>query len=220
MTDPRPPIACSTISVFSKPLDDAFPLIAETGFDGIELQCSHSSIVRGFVGAPLVVVHPPYRWQKAYRSWVDERLSAVAAERGVRIAVENMFPLRVRGRSIARFHARQSLEDLEGFPDVTLDTSHLAVAGLDPVETLSRLGDRLAHVHLSNNACNGWDSHLPLDQGVLDLGRFLEALATRGFEGAISLEIDLRSHLDDEQALRRILSRNRELCESGLALPA
>jgi sugar phosphate isomerase/epimerase len=55
---------------------------------------------------------------------------------------------------------------------------------------------------------------------VLDLGRFLEALATRGFEGAISLEIDLRSHLDDEQALRRILSRNRELCESGLALPA
>jgi sugar phosphate isomerase/epimerase len=151
---------------------------------------------------------------------VDERLSAVAAERGVRIAVENMFPLRVRGRSIARFHARQSLEDLEGFPDVTLDTSHLAVAGLDPVETLSRLGDRLAHVHLSNNAGKGWDSHLPLDQGVLDLGRFLEALATRGFEGAISLEIDLRSHLDDDQALRRILSRNRELCESGLALPA
>jgi sugar phosphate isomerase/epimerase len=172
------------------------------------------------VGAPVVVVHPPYRWQTAYRSWVDERLSAVAAERGVRIAVENMFPLRVRGRSIARFHARQSLEDLEGFPDVTLDTSHLAVAGLDPVQTLSRLGDRLAHVHLSNNAGKGWDSHLPLDQGVLDLGRFLEALATRGFEGAISLEIDLRSHLDDDQALRRILSRNRELCESGLALPA
>ena len=266
MTDPRPPIACSTISVFSKPLDEAFPLIAETGFDGIELMVTSdpdtqdAGRVRALsedyalpvlavhapfllmarrvwgrepvgkidravelalgVGAPLVVVHPPYRWQTAYRSWVDERLSAVAAERGVRIAVENMFPLRVRGRSIARFHARQSLENLEGFPDVTLDTSHLAVAGLDPVETLSSLGDRLAHVHLSNNAGKGWDSHLPLDQGVLDLGRFLEALATRGFEGAISLEIDLRSHFDDEQALRRILSRNRELCESGLALPA
>jgi len=264
--DDRPPIICSTISVFSKPVDVAFPLFARTGFDGIELMVTSdpdtqdAGRVRALsedhalpvlavhapfllmarrvwgrepvgkidravelalgVGARLVVVHPPYRWQTAYRSWVDQRLSAVAAERGVRIAVENMFPLRVRGRSIARFHARQSLENLEGFPDVTLDTSHLAVAGLDPVETLSSLGDRLAHVHLSNNAGKGWDSHLPLDQGVLDLARFLEALATRGFEGAISLEIDLRSHLDDEQALRRILSRNRELCESGLALPA
>ena len=117
------------------------------------------------VGAPLVVVHPPYRWQSAYRRWLDEALPSVATERGVRVAVENMFPLRVRGRSVARFHAHQSLEDLDGFPNVTLDTSHLAVSGLDPVEAVTRLGDRLAHVHLSNNAGKGWDSHLPLDEG-------------------------------------------------------
>jgi sugar phosphate isomerase/epimerase len=165
-------------------------------------------------------VHPPYRWQSEYRRWLVEALPNVAAERGVRVAVENMFPLRVRGRSVARLHAHHSLEDLEGFPDVTLDTSHLAVSGLDPVEAVTRLGDRLAHVHLSNNAGKGWDSHLPLDEGVLDLGPFLEALAGRRFRGAISLEIDLRSHLDDDQALRRILSRNRELCEAGLTLPA
>ncbi len=115
---------------------------------------------------------------------------------------------------------RQSLDELEGFPDVTLDTSHLAVSGIDPVEAAARLGDRLAHVHLSNNAGKGWDSHLPLDEGVLDLGPFLEALAARGFRGAISLEIDLRDHLDDDQALRGILSRNRDLCEAGLTLPA
>jgi sugar phosphate isomerase/epimerase len=266
VTGPHPPIVCSTISVFSKPLDDAFPLFAETGFDGIELMVTSdpdtqdADRVRALaedhalpvlavhapfllmarrvwgrepigkieravelalaVGAPLVVVHPPYRWQTSYRRWVDEHLSDTAAERGVRIAVENMFPMRVRGRSVARFHARQSLEDLGGFPDVTLDTSHLAVSGLDLVETISRLGDRLAHVHLSNNAGKGWDSHLPLDQGVLDLGPFLEALARRGFAGAISLEIDLRGHLDDDQALRRILARNRELCETDLTLPA
>jgi len=262
----RPPIICSTISVFSKPIDAAFPLIARTGFDGIELMVTNdpdtqdASRVRALsedhalpvlalhapfllvsrrvwgrdpvgkidravelalaIGAPLVVVHPPYRWQSSYRRWLDAEIATVSAERGVRIAVENMFPLRVRGRSVARFHARQSLEDLEGFPDVTLDTSHLAVAGLDPVETVAGLGERLAHVHLSNNAGKGWDSHLPLDEGVVDLGAFLEALATRGFRGAISLEIDLRNHLDDDQALRRILSRNRELCEAGLTLPA
>ena len=139
--------------------------------------------------APLVVVHPPYRWQTAYRSWVDERLSAAAAERRADRRREHV-PV-ARPRPEHRSVPRSSIaRELEGFPDVTLDTSHLAVAGLDPVETLSRLGDRLAHVHLSNNAGKGWDSHLPLDQ--LDLGRFLEALATRGFEGAISLEIDLR----------------------------
>ena len=266
MPDDRPPIICSTISVFSKPIDAAFPLFARTGFDGIELMVTNdpdtqdATRVRALsedhalpvlavhapfllmsrrvwgrdplgkidqaielalgVGAPLVVVHPPYRWQSAYRRWLVEALPNVAIERGVRVAVENMFPLRVRGRSVARFHAHQSLADLDGFPDVTLDTSHLAVSGLDPVEAVTRLGDRLAHVHLSNNAGKGWDSHLPLDEGVLDLGPFLEALAGRRFRGAISLEIDLRSHLDDDQALRRILSRNRELCEAGLTLPA
>lgn len=266
MPDDRPPIICSTISVFSKPIDAAFPLFARTGFDGIELMVTNdpdtqdATRVRALsedhalpvlavhapfllmsrrvwgrdplgkidraielalgVGAPLVVVHPPYRWQSAYRRWLDEALPSLAAERGVLVAVENMFPLRVRGRSVARLHAHQSLEDLDRFPDVTLDTSHLAVSGLDPVEAVARLGDRLAHVHLSNNAGKGWDSHLPLDEGVLDLGPFLEALAGRRFRGAISLEIDLRSHLDDDQALRRILSRNRELCEAGLTLPA
>ena len=34
---PRPPIACSTVSVFTTPLHDAFPLFAEAGFDGVEI---------------------------------------------------------------------------------------------------------------------------------------------------------------------------------------
>lgn len=259
----RSPIACSTISLFSKPLDDAFPMIAEAGFDGIELMVTSDpdsqdadrvlglsedhalpvvavhapfllmsrkvwgrdpvgKIERAValalaVGAPLVVVHPPYRWQSSYRRWLNDR-SWTVDERGVRIAVENMFPLRVRGRRIARFHAHHSVEDLLRFPEVVLDTSHVAVAGLDPVEAATMLGERLAHVHLSNNAGKGWDSHLPLDEGVLDLGRFLRALRDGGFGGAISLELDLRSHLEDRVVLRRTLSRNRELCEELLSL--
>lgn len=266
MTRDRPAVACSTISVFSRPLDQAFALIAETGFDGAEVMVTSdpdtqdAARIRGMsedhdlpvlavhapfllmsrrvwgrdpigkieravelalrVAAPLVVVHPPYRWQSAYRRWLDESAPAAARAWGVRIAVENMFPLRVRGRSVARFHAKQTLAGLEGFDAVTLDTSHLAVAGLDPVEAIARLGDRLAHVHLSNNAGRGWDSHSPLDQGVLDLGRVLETLAARGYRGAVSLEIDLRNHIKDERALRRILSESRDLCQSRLTLPA
>ena len=73
---------------------------------------------------------------------------------------------------------------------------------------------------LSNNAGRGWDSHSPLDEGVLDLGRVLETLATRGYRGAISLEIDLRTHIRDEQALVRVMTDSLEICRSGLRLPA
>jgi sugar phosphate isomerase/epimerase len=255
---------CSTISVFSRPIDEAFGLIAGAGFDGIEIMVTkdpdtrdgrrirelsddHALPVAAIhapflimtrrvwgvdpigkidralelardVDAPVVVAHPPYRWQRAYRRWLDDR--PPDTEERPAVAVENMFPLRVRGRSVGTFHAGQSLEDLGRVGRVVLDTSHAAVAGLDLEDVVDRLGDRLVHVHLSNNAGTGWDSHLPLDQGVLDLGRFLEALAAREYAGAVSLEIDLRPHLDDDEALRRILVRNRDLCAERLGLAA
>jgi sugar phosphate isomerase/epimerase len=170
------------------------------------------------VGAGLVVVHPPYRWQSAYRRWLDEQLPHLAERTDVHVAVENMFPLRVRGRKVATFHARQTLDDLEGFPHVVLDTSHAAVSGLDLQEALARLRARLVHVHLSNNAGKGWDSHLPLDQGVLDLETFLDALATSGFAGTVSLELDLRRYLADPDRLHDVLVASREFCQRRLAL--
>ena len=267
MPDDRPPIICSTISVFSKPIDAAFPLFARTGFDGIELMVTNdpdtqdATRVRALsedhalpvlavhapfllmsrrvwgrdplgkidraielalgVGAPLVVVHPPYRWQSAYRRW----LRRGAAERG-RPSGGSGWPSRTCSRCACAVAAwRGSTRTSRWRTSTGSRTSPWTRATSRSRAWIrsrpsTRLGDRLAHVHLSNNAGKGWDSHLPLDEGVLDLGPFLEALAGRRFRGAISLEIDLRSHLDDDQALRRILSRNRELCEAGLTLPA
>lgn len=169
------------------------------------------------VGAPLVVVHPPYRWQAGYRRWLDDQLPRLSAQTGVTVAVENMFPVRIRGERSVTFHANQQPEGLERYPNAVLDTSHAAVAGIDLVETARRLGDRLAHVHLSNNAGKGWDSHLPVDRGVLDLGSFLEDLMARGYTGTISLELDLRQHQADEQTLLGVLKGNREFCEERLA---
>jgi sugar phosphate isomerase/epimerase len=168
------------------------------------------------VGAPLVIVHPPYRWQTRYRLWLQDELPALASSTAVRVAVENMFPVRVRGRKVAAFHAIRSIEDLEGFDHVVLDTSHAAVAGLDLLEALDALGDRLAHVHLSDNAGKGWDSHLPVTEGVLPLDRFLDALAARRYTGSVSLEIDLRRHANDPEALWRKLVANRGFCASRL----
>jgi sugar phosphate isomerase/epimerase len=172
------------------------------------------------VGASLVVIHPPYRWQSRYRAWLTDELPAIAERTDVVVAVENMFPVRVRGRKLGAFHAIRTLEDLEGFDHVVLDTSHAAVAGLDPLQALARLSGRLRHVHLSNNAGKGWDSHLPLTEGVLALDRFLDALAATGFAGTISLEIDLRRLSADPEALRRTLVASREFCAARLPLVA
>ena len=261
-----PRIACSTVSLFSQPLHDVFPLLAETGFGGVELMVTKDpdtqdpgrlvelaedhglaivaihapfllmtrsvwgtepvgKIARAIelaeqVGAPLVVVHPPYRWQTRYRDWLQEGLPALSKSTAVRVAVENMFPVRVRGRKLAAFHAIRTLEDLEGFEHVVLDTSHAAVAGLDLFEALARLRGRLAHVHLSDNAGKGWDSHLPVTEGVLPLDRFLDEIAAGGYGGTISLEIDLRRDANDPEALRRTLAANREFCATRLHLVA
>jgi sugar phosphate isomerase/epimerase len=170
------------------------------------------------VGASLVVIHPPYRWQVRFRRWVEGNLAEFSARTGVTVAVENMFPLRLAGERGVRFHASQDLDDLERFPYLVLDTSHAAVANLDIRDFYKQYRDQIQHVHLSNNAGKGWDSHLPVYQdGVLPLAEFLDDLVVDGFAGNVSLELDLRSWLQDDEALHEVLVRNREFCERSLS---
>jgi sugar phosphate isomerase/epimerase len=168
---------------------------------------------------PLVVVHPPYRWQRAFRRWLVETLPGRMAGTGVTVAVENMFPVRVGGREMT-FHADQDLEELEGLPDLVLDTSHAAVAGHDLVDVRRRFSDRVRHVHLSDNAGKGWDSHLPLGAGVLSLDAFLDDLAASGYRGSVSLEVDLRQYLTNEAKLIELMVAMRERVEHALAVHA
>lgn len=164
---------------------------------------------------PVVVVHPPYRWQRAYRRWLVEHLPRVEDGTGVTVAVENMFPVRV-GRGTLALHAEHGLDELDGLPSVALDTSHAAVSRRDLVEVRRRFGDRLRHVHLSDNAGRGWDSHLPPGDGVLDLEAFLSDLAGSTYEGAVSLEVDLRSAAGRADAVVDLLAGMRERVEGQL----
>jgi sugar phosphate isomerase/epimerase len=168
-------------------------------------------------GIPVVVVHPPYRWQRSFRRWLVEELPEVEARAGVDVAVENMFPVRVGRRSLA-FHSDHALKELEGLGHVVLDTSHAAVGGHDLVEVRRRFGEQLRHVHLSDNAGRGWDSHLPPGDGVLDLDAFLADLATSAYGGAVSLEVDLRPDLGDGPRLADRLVAMRERTERSLRL--
>jgi sugar phosphate isomerase/epimerase len=168
---------------------------------------------------PLVVMHPPFRWQRGYRTWLDERLPDIEAHTGVTVAIENMFPVRLAGRDVT-FHSNQDLDELEGLPHLVLDTSHAAVARHDPLEVRRRFGPRLRHVHLSDNAGKGWDSHLPPGEGVVDTDAFLDDLVRTGYEGDVTLEVDLRRHLTDADRLHGVMVSMRERCEGRLTIGA
>lgn len=170
------------------------------------------------VGIPLVVVHPPYRWQVRYRQWIERQLPEYAERTGIVIAVENMFPLKLRGDRGIRFHAGQDFDHLDRYPTLVLDTSHLAVSGYDLQDAYRRYRDKVVHFHLSNNAGKGWDSHLPVDEGVLALDQLLATVAADRFSGTLSLELDLRRFFADEDALHDVLVRNLEFCRKHLGV--
>ena len=168
--------------------------------------------------APLVVVHPPYRWQVRFRRWIESSLAEFSARTGVTVAVENMFPITFGAERGLTFHAGQQLDELDANPYLVLDTSHAAVAGIDILEVYERYRDKIVHVHLSNNAGKGWDSHLPVydEGGVLPLDEFLQLLANDGYQGTMSLELNLQPYLQDPEAMHEVLVRNREFCEAHL----
>jgi sugar phosphate isomerase/epimerase len=55
------------------------------------------------LGAKTVVVHPPFRWQRDYVRGFTEGIERMSNETDVKFAVENMFPLRVRGREMSPY---------------------------------------------------------------------------------------------------------------------
>jgi sugar phosphate isomerase/epimerase len=167
-------------------------------------------------GIPVVVMHPPYRWQPRYRRWLRDELPLVEARTGVTVAIENMFPVHVGSRPLT-LHAGQDLDELDGIPHLVLDTSHAAVSRHDLLEVRRRFGQRLRHVHLSDNAGRGWDSHLPPGQGVLPLAPFLDDLVASGYDHAVSLEVDLRRYLTEPERLHEILVSMREDVDRRLA---
>jgi sugar phosphate isomerase/epimerase len=165
---------------------------------------------------PLVVMHPAYRWQRSYRGWLHDELPALEERAGIVVAIENMFPVHIGSRPLT-FHADQDLDELEGITHLVLDTSHAAVAKHDPIEVRRRFGERLRHVHLSDNAGRGWDSHLPPGEGVLPLDGFLDDLVASGYGGGVTLEVDLRRYLTEPDRLRQVLVSMREQAEARLA---
>ena len=107
-----------------------------------------------------MVVHPPFRWQRDYARGFREGVARLAGETDVRFAVENMFPLRVRGIEMSAYQPSWDVAAAEPYRDYTLDLSHAAVSHSDALIMLEQMGDRLAHLHVADGTGLPKDEHL------------------------------------------------------------
>ena len=142
-------------------------------------------------GAQTVVVHPPFRWQREYARQFVGGIQQMANETDVRFAVENMFPLRARGREVTPYSPDWD-PTTEDFPDFTLDLSHTSVSKSDALAMASTMGDRLSHVHIADGIGTARDEHLVPGRGTQPCAELLEGLAVQGFDGLVVVEVNTR----------------------------
>ena len=165
------------------------------------------------VGAEVVVVHPPFRWQKEYARDFVNGIAALEVSTGIAFAVENMYPWRASSRRGMEMYLPGWDPSGEPYANTTIDLSHAAIAKSDPIEMAERLGDRLRHVHLTDGSGSAKDEHLVPGRGEMGAASFLRHLATTGFDGEIVVEINTRkcgSREEREDDLRESLDFARE----------
>ncbi|MER7331087.1 MULTISPECIES: sugar phosphate isomerase/epimerase [unclassified Micromonospora] len=144
------------------------------------------------LGAPTVVVHPPFTWQRDYARNFAEGLAAIAGEfPGLRFPVENMYPVRMAGRQFVPYVPGWDPTET-GYASYTLDLSHCAASHTDSMEMADRMGANLAHVHLGDGTGEGRDEHLVPGRGNQPCAELLSSLAGRGFTGSVAVEVTTR----------------------------
>jgi sugar phosphate isomerase/epimerase len=167
-----------------------------------------SAVLATELGAPTVVVHPPFTWQREYARGFTAGLTRLRGEfPGVDIAVENMYPVRVRGREFVPYQPGWD-PTKAGFDAYTLDLSHCAAARNDAMVMADAMGAGLRHVHLGDGTGEGRDEHLVPGRGSQPCARLLNSLAGRGFQGSVAVEVSTRrarSRADRQQDLAEAL---------------
>ena len=172
------------------------------------------------LGADLVVVHPPFRWQRDYAKTFVDGIARLESDTGITFAVENMFPWRTARRELQAYSPGWDPVE-HGYAHVTLDLSHTATAGADALAMADDLGPRLSHVHMADSEGSARDEHLVPGRGSQPCAALLQSLAQRGYEGDVVVEINTRRCVNRaarEADLEEALSFTRaHLTGAGLA---
>jgi sugar phosphate isomerase/epimerase len=173
------------------------------------------------VGAKVVVVHPPFRWQQDYARGFEKGLAELAADTDVVFAVENMFPLRAGGREVAGYSPTWDPTGLD-VPHVTLDLSHTAASGSDALAMATELGGRLAHVHLADGTGSPSgplpDEHLVPGRGAQPCAELLGLLSATGYPGTVVVEVNT-NRAPNREARLADLAQSLAFAREHLSMP-
>jgi sugar phosphate isomerase/epimerase len=144
------------------------------------------------LGAPTVVVHPPFTWQRDYARNFAAGLDRMQARHpDITFAIENMYPVRMAGRNFVPYVPGWDPTEA-GYDAYTLDLSHVAAARGDSLEMADRMGPGLKHVHLGDGTGEGRDEHLVPGRGNQPCAELLQSLSGRGFRGSVAVEVATR----------------------------
>jgi sugar phosphate isomerase/epimerase len=143
------------------------------------------------VSADIVVVHPPFRWQRdfagTFAALVDE---LDGAEDGPTVTVENMYTVEAMGRTV-RPYLGETDEAFAEYQAITLDTSHAGADRRDVLELYDLWRGRVSHLHLSDSTTHRGDEHLPPGMGSLPLTDLAHAMVADDFDGHVVLEVGI-----------------------------
>jgi sugar phosphate isomerase/epimerase len=163
------------------------------------------------LGGRLLVLHPVClglgRCEDRLEVDAVRRLAGYAAERGVRLTLENL--------QDTAWALDRVLEEIGDEPEETnlgicIDLGHAFLsgdAGRDPIRGyLERYREQLIHLHVHDNAGDG-DAHCPPPDGNIDWNVVAACLRTVAFEGTSALEV----RRDGENPARTIIESARFL---------
>ncbi len=161
---------------------------------GVEKVVMHPSMIGGL--GPLVM---DLAMGHAENSM--EKMIRHAEAAGLRVCLENMFP-----RCRAFFEPEHFAPLMDRFErlEMTLDTGHANIesgGGRRIFDFLNRFGDRIGHVHASDNGGKR-DDHLPIGEGNIDFAVLARRLAEVGYRETITLEVFSEN--------RRMLAKSRD----------
>lgn len=162
--------------------------------------------------AEKVVLHPGYIGGLAVHVMAQALALAMesldifvrrAAQLGVMVCIENMFP---------KYRPFVTPDDFrpvfEAFPELkfTLDTGHAHIGdekGDRAIAFVRRYAGRLRHLHVSDNSGQA-DEHLPVGQGTIAFKALMRALAQSGYDGTLTLEVFSIDRADLVKSRRRL----------------
>jgi sugar phosphate isomerase/epimerase len=170
------------------------------------------------LGAEVVVVHPPFRWQRNYAAGFTEGVRRLEETTGLIVAVENMYPWRGPGGGEVRAYAPSWDVAQLDCDHLTLDLSHAATARQSSVELVRDWGERLRHVHLTDGTNGAADEHLLPGEGDQDAAGVLAELTHVGYGGHVVVEVSTRGLTHGERV--RALSGSLTFAREHLAVAA